>query len=88
MLVKEGPKVTMPEQKQVCHETKEVFINIRYEDQGIQIRKGLPGSLKEGLLKLLKESVDVFVREAVEMTGIRRQLVEHKLNDKLGNKPI
>lgn len=39
-------------------------------------------------MKILKESVDVFAWEEVDMIDTPIQLVDHKLYDKLGNKPI
>lgn len=52
------------------------------------IRVGLPRELKKGLTILLKENVDIYAWEATDMIGIPRQLVEHKLNEKAGSKPI
>lgn len=48
----------------------------------------MPNTLKEGLTKLLKESIDVFSRQSFDMSGVPMELIEHKLNDRPRNKPI
>ena len=52
------------------------------------MRVGLPHTLREELRKLLKESIDVFAWQFYDITGIRKKLIKHKLNNKVGNKAI
>ena len=68
--------------------TKEVIVNDRQLEQRIQSGAGLPNTLKEGLTKLLKGSINVFDLQLSDMTGVTRKLTEHKSNDRPGNKLV
>lgn len=83
----EGENITTPGPQLTQARTKEVVINDWYPEQGILIEAGLLNTLSGGLIKLLKESIDVFAWKSSNMTGVPRELIEHKLNEKSGNKP-
>lgn len=44
--------------------------------------------LKESLIQLLKENIDIFAWQPTYMDGGPRKVIEHKLKDKIGTKPV
>ncbi|GKB86407.1 reverse transcriptase domain-containing protein [Tanacetum coccineum] len=73
----EATKLASPENKS---EKEEVEINPLYPDQKVIIGTSLPLKLKEELQKLLRANQDIFAWSPLDMTGIPRELAEHKLN--------
>ena len=51
------------------------------------VNKNLSAEYKADLIKLLKEYIDCFAWEYSEMSGLSRDLVEHRLPIKAGFKP-
>jgi hypothetical protein len=52
------------------------------------IRMALDPKLESTLVNFLKANLDVFMWKASDMKGIPREVAEHKLNIKLGSKPV
>ncbi|GJZ37352.1 reverse transcriptase domain-containing protein [Tanacetum coccineum] len=73
----EATKLASPENKS---EKEEVEINPLYPYQKVIIGTSLPLKLKEELQKLLSTNQDIFAWSPLDMTGIPRELTEHKLN--------
>ncbi|GJW94208.1 hypothetical protein Tco_0173880 [Tanacetum coccineum] len=61
-------------------DVEHVVINDAHSDQTITIAASLPKILKEKLCELLRSNKDVFAWTPADMTGIPRELAEHKLN--------
>ncbi|GJZ23750.1 hypothetical protein Tco_0561209 [Tanacetum coccineum] len=69
-----------PEETDSIEDTEHVVINSAYPDQSVAIAASLPKMLKKQLHELLCSSKDVFAWTPADMTGIPRELAEHKLN--------
>lgn len=78
----------MKRPQQTQDEPRMVIINDTYQEQGICIRSILPKKLKEKLTSLLRENTDVIAWQPNGMVKVPRQVIEHKLNDKLGVRPV
>ncbi|GJW23825.1 hypothetical protein Tco_0037636 [Tanacetum coccineum] len=81
---------TNEERVLICVNAEEkIFVNDKYPDQTVTIRKLLPEHFKKELQNLLKSNADVFAWTYADMTGILRTIMvegnpfntEHKLND-------
>lgn len=88
MSIVKGADITTPVLEPSQVGTKELTINERYPKQGLWIGAGLPNTLRQGLTKLLKGSINVFDLQLSDMTGVTRKLTEHKSNDRPGNKLV
>ncbi|XP_071739802.1 uncharacterized protein [Rutidosis leptorrhynchoides] len=64
----------------VVHDNGYVSPNPKYPDQRIQIGAILSTNAKDTLCKLLAASIDVFAWEPSDMTGVPREIAQHRLN--------
>ncbi|GJR10204.1 hypothetical protein Tco_0792856 [Tanacetum coccineum] len=64
----------------IKEDVEQVVINDAHSDQTITIAASLPKTLKEKRCELLRSNKDVFAWTPADMTGIPRELAEHKLN--------
>lgn len=88
IMVENETSMKMSKKMQENNGLEEIIINSRYADQVVWIAVGLPYKLKDELTTLLKENVDIFMWDATIITGVPKQLVEHKINERPGSKPI
>ncbi|XP_071727257.1 uncharacterized protein [Rutidosis leptorrhynchoides] len=64
----------------VVYENGYVSPNPKHPDQRIQIGTTLSTNAKDTLCKLLAASIDVFAWEPSDMTGVPREIAQHRLN--------
>ncbi|XP_071699564.1 uncharacterized protein [Rutidosis leptorrhynchoides] len=64
----------------VVYDNGYVSPNPKHPDQRIQISTTLSTNAKDMLCKLLAASIDVFVWESSNMTGVPREIAQHRLN--------
>ncbi|XP_071704808.1 uncharacterized protein [Rutidosis leptorrhynchoides] len=57
-----------------------IIANPQHPEQKIKIGRGLSGETKFKLLNILASNTDVFAWKEVDMTGVPREIAEHKLN--------
>ncbi|GJY94690.1 hypothetical protein Tco_0511051 [Tanacetum coccineum] len=69
-------------------EKENVVINTMYPDQPVGIGTRLPARIKQELQRILCENKDIFAWYLCNMTGIPRELAEHKLNIHLFTFPV
>ncbi|XP_071705227.1 uncharacterized protein [Rutidosis leptorrhynchoides] len=62
------------------HDDGYVSPNPKYPEQMIQIGMTLSDNAKDTLCKLLAENIDVFAWERSGMTGVPREIAQHRLN--------
>nr|GEU35206.1 gypsy retrotransposon integrase-like protein 1 [Tanacetum cinerariifolium] len=68
--------------------TEQTLVNPTYPDQLVMIGGNLSEGCNDQLKTLLKKSMDVFVQELADMTGITRRVIEHSLNVNPSIKPV
>ncbi|GKE76488.1 reverse transcriptase domain-containing protein [Tanacetum coccineum] len=73
-------KRCQPKRAKCTEDMEHVVINDAHSDQTITIAANLSKTLKEKLCELLRSDKDVFLWTPTDMTGIMRELAEHKLN--------
>ncbi|GKE83305.1 hypothetical protein Tco_1553305, partial [Tanacetum coccineum] len=73
-------KRCQPERAKGTEDVEHAVINDAHSDQTITIAANLSKTLKEKLCELLRSNKDVFAWTPTDMTGIPRELAEHKLN--------
>ncbi|XP_071699285.1 uncharacterized protein [Rutidosis leptorrhynchoides] len=64
----------------VVHDNGYVSPNPKHPDQRIQIGATLSTNAKDMLCKLLAPNIDVFACEPSDMTGVPREIAQHRLN--------
>ncbi|XP_071708672.1 uncharacterized protein [Rutidosis leptorrhynchoides] len=64
----------------VVHDNVYVSPNPKYPDQRSQIGATLSTNAKDTLCKLLQANIDVFVGDPSDMTGVPREIAQHRLN--------
>ncbi|GJU23843.1 hypothetical protein Tco_1157185, partial [Tanacetum coccineum] len=79
-MVSEFDREAIPEEKEKHVKKENVVINASYQDQPVAIGANLSPRYKEELRQILSENLDVFAWSPYDMTGIPKQLTEHKLN--------
>nr|XP_043638079.1 uncharacterized protein LOC122609083 [Erigeron canadensis] len=67
---------------------EKVIINKKFPEQPVIIGSQLPRRIKEELVHLLKNNLDVFAWQTSDMTGVPRELAEHALNANPNISPI
>ncbi|GJR42638.1 reverse transcriptase domain-containing protein, partial [Tanacetum coccineum] len=77
---REPEEATTPASPKNESEKEEMEINHLYPDQKFMIGTSLPLKLKEESKKLLRANLDMFAWSPLDMTGIPRELAEHRLN--------
>lgn len=63
-------------------------INDYYPDQTIQVGPDIVGKVRERLYSLLRNNSEVFAWSPDDMTGVPRQIAEHRLNVSPNMKPV
>lgn len=71
-----------------ANEIEEVQLQGGAPDKKVKIGAGLVSWLKEGLMNLLKEFVDIFAWSPADMPGIPRDIIEHELAVDEEHKPV
>ncbi|XP_071688681.1 uncharacterized protein [Rutidosis leptorrhynchoides] len=69
-------------------EDKMVVVNRRYPDQKIKIGTELNEAIRKKIIRLLVAYMDVFAWSEQDMTGVPRNVAEHRLNANPALKPI
>ncbi|GJU62975.1 hypothetical protein Tco_1244810 [Tanacetum coccineum] len=69
-----------PEEGSDTEGIEHVTVNDAYPEQTLHIAANLPKMLKEKLREFLCHNKDIFAWKPTDMTGIPRELAEHKLN--------
>ncbi|GJW89063.1 hypothetical protein Tco_0164403 [Tanacetum coccineum] len=83
-----GPEDQSPPVNKVKEERIKVAINLEHPEQTIMIGSNLTKKTRSKLCNLLQRSMDIFAWTPTDMTGVPRQIVEHKLNVRKGCQPI
>ncbi|GKC24752.1 hypothetical protein Tco_1026902 [Tanacetum coccineum] len=82
------PSTQHPMTSQVLEEKIKVVIHPEYPEQIIAIGSTLTEKGRKELCALLRQNLDVFAWKPVDMTGIPRNMVEHRLNVPEGCPPV
>nr|GEV29216.1 reverse transcriptase domain-containing protein [Tanacetum cinerariifolium] len=82
------PGVPWPVINQVAKEKIQVAIHSEYPEQTIAICSTLTEEGRKELCGLLRRHLDVFAWKPVDMTGVPRNIAEHRLNVREGCLPV
>ncbi|GJS11572.1 reverse transcriptase domain-containing protein [Tanacetum coccineum] len=77
-----------PSVNKVKEERIKVAINPEHPEQTVMIGSDLTKKTRSKLCNLLQRSLDIFAWTPTDMTGVPRQIVEHKLNVRRGCPPV
>ncbi|GJZ66233.1 reverse transcriptase domain-containing protein [Tanacetum coccineum] len=80
-----GPEDQPPPMNKVKEERIKVAIN---PEQTVMIGSDLTEKTRSKLCNLLQRSLDIFAWTSTDMTGVPRQIAEHKLNVRKGCPPV
>nr|XP_043633590.1 uncharacterized protein LOC122604790 [Erigeron canadensis] len=69
-----------PDSSNDTQDVEKIVINESYPEQKVSIAANLPRTLKQHLCEFLSSNKDVFAWTPSDMTGVPRELAEHKLN--------
>ncbi|GJS61129.1 reverse transcriptase domain-containing protein, partial [Tanacetum coccineum] len=83
-----GPEDQPPPMNKVKEERIKVAINPEHPEQTVMIGSDLTEKTRSKLCNLLQRSLDIFAWTPTDMTGVPRQIAEHKLNVKKGCPPV
>ncbi|GJY98430.1 reverse transcriptase domain-containing protein [Tanacetum coccineum] len=72
----------------VKEERVKVAINPEHPEQTVMIGSDLTEKTKSKLCNLLQRSLDIFAWTPTDMTGVPRQIAEHRLNVRKGCQPV
>ncbi|GJS10873.1 reverse transcriptase domain-containing protein [Tanacetum coccineum] len=72
----------------VKEERIKVAINPEHPEQTVMIGSDLTEKTRSKLCNLLQRSLDIFAWTPTDMTGVPRQIAEHKLNVRKGCQPV
>ncbi|GJU26598.1 hypothetical protein Tco_1165219 [Tanacetum coccineum] len=75
-----GPEDQSPLVNKVKEERIKVAINPEHPEQTVMIGSDLTEKTRSKLCNLLQRSMDIFAWTPTDMTGVPRQIAEHKLN--------
>ncbi|GKE95751.1 hypothetical protein Tco_1580606 [Tanacetum coccineum] len=75
-----GPEDQPPPMNKVKEERIKVAINPEHPEQTVMIGSDLTEKTRSKLCNLLQRSLDIFAWTPTDMTGVPRQIAEHKLN--------
>ncbi|GKC93310.1 reverse transcriptase domain-containing protein, partial [Tanacetum coccineum] len=78
----------IPKEAGVRHENFKVAIHLDFPDQEVAIGGTLSAKGRTGLCTLLKENLDIFAWQPLDMTGVPRSVAEHRLNIREGYSPV
>ena len=80
------------EERRIVAEPTEALedISLDEDDPGksTRIRAGLEGKIKKGLIRFLRENIDVFAWSHEYMSGIDPSVITHRLNIYPSSKPV
>ncbi|GJU82296.1 reverse transcriptase domain-containing protein [Tanacetum coccineum] len=82
------PEDQSPLVNKVKEERIKVAINSEHPEQTIMIGSNLTKKTRSKLCNLLQRSMDIFAWTPTDMTGVPRQIAEHKLNVRKGCQPV
>ncbi|GKA77791.1 reverse transcriptase domain-containing protein [Tanacetum coccineum] len=83
-----GPEDQPPPVNKVKEERIKVAINPEHPKQTVMIGSDLTKKTKSKLCNLLQRSLDIFAWTPTDMTGVPRQIAEHRLNVRKGCQPV
>ncbi|GJT20169.1 hypothetical protein Tco_0878875 [Tanacetum coccineum] len=72
----------------VKEERVKVAINPEHPEQTVMIGFDLTEKIRSKLCNLLQRSLDIFAWTSTDMTGVPRQIAEHRLNVRKGCQPV
>ncbi|GJY03151.1 hypothetical protein Tco_0361303 [Tanacetum coccineum] len=73
---------------EVRHENFKVALHPNFSDQEVAIGGTLSAKGRMKLCSLLKENLDIFAWQPLDMTGVPRSVAEHQLNIREGYSPV
>ncbi|GJW41844.1 reverse transcriptase domain-containing protein [Tanacetum coccineum] len=83
-----GPEDQPPPVNKVKEERIKVAINPEHPEQTVMIGLDLTEKTRSKLCNLLQRSLDIFAWTLTDMTGVPRQIAEHRLNVRKGCQPV
>ncbi|GJT41458.1 reverse transcriptase domain-containing protein [Tanacetum coccineum] len=83
-----GPSIQAPAVNQVLEEKINIAIHPEYPEQTVAIGSTLTEKGRKGLCSLLKQNLDIFAWKPADMTGVPRNIAEHRLNIREGYSPV
>ncbi|GJW70040.1 reverse transcriptase domain-containing protein [Tanacetum coccineum] len=83
-----GPSIQSTAENQVLEEKINIAIHPEYPEQTVAIGSTLTEKRRKELCSLLKQNLDVFAWKPADMTGVPRNIAEHRLNIRKGYSPI
>ncbi|GKA50759.1 reverse transcriptase domain-containing protein [Tanacetum coccineum] len=83
-----GPSIQPPTAKQVLEEKIKIAIHPEYPEQTVAIGSTLTEKGRKELCALLKQNLDIFAWKPADMTGVPRNIAEHRLNIREGYSPV
>ncbi|GJZ80065.1 reverse transcriptase domain-containing protein, partial [Tanacetum coccineum] len=84
-----GPSIQSTAENQVLEEKINIAIHPEYPEQTVAIGSTLTEKEeRKELCSLLKQNLDVFAWKPADMTGVPRNIAEHRLNIRKGYSPI
>ncbi|GJW15876.1 reverse transcriptase domain-containing protein [Tanacetum coccineum] len=82
------PSIQTPAANQVLEEKINIAIHPEYPEQTVAIGSTLTEKGRKGLCSLLKQNLDIFAWKPADMTGVPRNIAEHRLNIREGYSPV
>ena len=82
------PAATSEDQGELSEEVDSVILDLEHPKRKVQVGISLPEEIRDQIVKVLLEFVDVFSWKPEDMTGLSFELTMHKLNIDPGVKPI
>ncbi|GJS75289.1 reverse transcriptase domain-containing protein [Tanacetum coccineum] len=83
-----GPSIQPPTAKKVLEEKIKIAIHPEYPEQTVAIGSTLTEKGRKELCALLKQNLDIFAWKPADMTGVPRNIAEHRLNIREGYSPV
>ncbi|GKC31092.1 hypothetical protein Tco_1038386 [Tanacetum coccineum] len=83
-----GPIIQPPAVNQVLEEKINITIHPEYPEQTVAIGSTLTEKGRKELCSLLKQNLDIFAWKPADMTGVPRNIAEHRLNIREGYSPV
>ncbi|GJU67621.1 reverse transcriptase domain-containing protein [Tanacetum coccineum] len=83
-----GPSIQPPAVNQVLEEKINIAIHPEYPEQTVAIGSTLTEKGRKELCSLLKQNLDIFSWKPADMTGVLRNIAEHRLNIREGYSPV
>ncbi|GJU36881.1 reverse transcriptase domain-containing protein [Tanacetum coccineum] len=83
-----GPSIQSTAENQVLEEKINIAIHPEYPEQTVAIGSTLTEKGRKELCSLLKQNLDIFAWKPADMTGVPRNIAEHRLNIREGYSPV